>query len=244
MSNNVKLAAFDIDGTLSTGVLSLSLLEELVNRGLFSKQVFNKLHSLELDYAKGKLEREEMSELWLQNYLQAMKGNDPEQYIKAAAEVWEKAKDNTFDFVEPMLNKLTEKGYTTLVISASPDEIVRFFCQANSFSVDRFRATKVKLDQFGKYTDSPEVTLSLAKHKLEQLNDLANNLFPDQEVDWQDSLAMGDSYSDLEMLKAIGKPVVMKESTREANELVKIAEDNNWTVVDENNALEKILALI
>ncbi len=244
MNNQVKLAAFDVDGTLSTGVLSLAFLEELVKRGLFSKQFFNKLHGLEVDYAQGKLEREEMSELWLQNYLQAMKGNDPEQYIKTAAEVWERAKDNTFAFVQPMLAQLTEKGYTTLVISASPDEIVRFFCAAHNFTPDRFRATKVKVDEFGRYTDQTEIILALAKHKLDQLHGLAENLYPEQTIDWQSSLAMGDSYSDLEMLRAIGKPVVMKESTREPNELVKIAEENNWTVVDENTALEKILALV
>ncbi len=243
-TNDIKLAAFDIDGTLSTGVLSLALLEKLVERGLFSHAMFQKLHDLEVDYANGKLGREEMSGLWLANYLQAMKGNDPEKYIETGREVWAESRKNTFAFVQPLLSKLTESGYTTLVISASPDEIVRYFCEANSFTPDRFRATKVQVDEFGKYTDQAAVNLSLAKHKREQLNNLASNLFPNQEVNWQASLGMGDSYSDIEMLKAIGKPVVMKESNRDPNDLVKIAEENNWTIVDETNALEKILALI
>jgi HAD superfamily phosphoserine phosphatase-like hydrolase len=243
-NKNIKLAAFDVDGTLSTGVLSLALLDELVKRGLFSIEDLNKLRALEDDYALGKLGREEMSEQWLARYLKAMEGKDPEQYIAAGQKVWEKARTNTFSFVRPLLEKLEEQNYTTLVISASPDEIVRFFCEAHNFSPDRFRATKVKIDKQGKYIPETEVILSLAKHKLVQLHELAQNLYPDQEIDWDQSLAMGDSYSDFEMLNATGKPVVMKESDREENDLVQIAKEKGWTVVDENDALDKILSLI
>lgn len=239
----IKLAAFDVDGTLSTGVLSLALLEKLVERGLFSSQVFKELRQLEIDYGNGKLDRETMSATWLSKYLKAMEGNDPEQYIDTAREVWEDAKKNAFDFVNPLMEKLEANGYTTLVISASPDEIVRFFCEAHNFTPERFRATRVKIEN-GKYLPETEIIMSLAKHKLEQFHSLAQDLFPDQEIDWESSLAMGDSYSDLEMLRATGKPVVMQENGRDANELVKIAKENGWTVVNEDNALEKILALI
>jgi HAD superfamily phosphoserine phosphatase-like hydrolase len=243
-NNNIKLAAFDVDGTLSTGVLSLALLDELVKRGLFSADDLKSLKALENDYALGKLGREEMSEQWLARYLKAMEGKDPEKYIEAGQKVWEKARANTFSFVQPLLEKLEEYNYTTLVISASPDEIVRFFCEAHNFSPDRFRATKVKISDQGRYISEPEIILSLAKHKLDQLNSLAQSLYPDQEIDWEQSLAMGDSYSDFEMLNAIGKPIVMKESTREENDLVQIAKEKGWTIVDENDALEKILSLI
>ncbi|NCN45569.1 MAG: hypothetical protein COU63_03475 [Candidatus Pacebacteria bacterium CG10_big_fil_rev_8_21_14_0_10_36_11] len=243
-NNSAKLAAFDIDGTLSTGVLSLALLEELVKRGLFSGQVLRFLQGIENDYAQGKLGREEMSELWLQTYLKEMTGKDSEQYVLAAQKVWETAKANTFSFVKPLLNELNNSGFTTLVISASPKEIVSCFCQDNYFSAERFRATSVKVDELGKYSGEAEIVLSLAKHKLEQLNDLVEKLYPEKQIDWENSLAMGDSFSDVEMLRAMGKPIVMKEANRTENDLVRIAKEKGWTVVDENNALEKITALI
>jgi HAD superfamily phosphoserine phosphatase-like hydrolase len=242
--NNIKLAAFDVDGTLSTGVIGMTLIDELVKRGLFGTKDLASLKALEDGYALGKLGREEMSEQWLATYLKAVEGRDSEQYIEIGKKVWEKARANTFSFVKPLLEKLEEQNYTTLVISASADEIVRFFCEAHNLSPDRFRATKIKVDDQGKYVSEPEIIMSLAKHKLVQLNDLAQSLYPDQEINWKQSLAMGDSYSDFEMLNATGKPVVMKESNREENDLVQIAKEKGWTIVDENDALDKILSLI
>lgn len=240
----IKLAAFDIDGTLSTGVLSLNFLQALVDQGLFQKSVFQSLHALEEQYAQGKMDREEMSALWLSIYLKEIAGKNPEHYNAVAGTVWNKVKGNAFPFVGELMEKLTEKGFQTVVISASPREIVSYFCATYNFTPDRFRATSIKLDSQGLYMAEPEVILSLAQHKLEQLNDLATKLYPNQQIDWSQSLAMGDSYSDLEMLKVMGKPVVMKESSREKSDLEKIAQENQWTIVNETNALEKILDLV
>lgn len=242
--SNIKLAVFDVDGTLSSGVLSLAFLQELVQRKLFSSQVYQSLRNLEKDYALEKMSREVMSEKWLATYLQEMAGKDPEHHLSAAEHVWEQSKANAFSFVSPLLDKLTEKGYTNLVISASPREIVKHFCETYNFSPERFRATTVKVSDSGKYMAETDVILSLAKHKLVQLNSLAESLFPDQEINWKESIAMGDSYSDVEMLRATGRPVVMQESGRKANDLVGIAMENNWTIVDEKNAFDKILDLI
>jgi HAD superfamily phosphoserine phosphatase-like hydrolase len=240
----IKLAAFDIDGTLSTGVLSLNFLQALVDQGLFSKQVFENLRNLEYQYSLGKVGREEMSALWLKMYLEETAGKNPQHYSAVAEVVWKRVQGNTFSFVGELMEKLTEKGFQTLVISASPREIVSYFCFAYNITPERFRATSIKINEQGLYLPEAEVVLSLAQHKLDQLNDLVATLYPDQQVDWSQSLAMGDSYSDVEMLRAMGKPVVLKESNRETSDLEKIAQENQWTVVNEVNALEKILELV
>ena len=55
--NNIKLAAFDVDGTLSTGVIGMTLIDELVKRGLFGTKDLASLKALEDGYALGKLGR-------------------------------------------------------------------------------------------------------------------------------------------------------------------------------------------
>lgn len=239
-----KLAAFDIDGTLSTGILSLNFLRALVDQGLFPKQVFEDLKNLEDQYALGKMGREEMSALWLKTYLGGVAGKNPEHYNAVAEVVWNRVKGNTFPFVGELMQKLTQKGFQTIVISASPREIVSHFCATYNITPERFRATSVKINDQGLYSTEADVVLSLAEHKLEQLHDLVSTLYPDQSVDWSQSLAMGDSYSDIEMLRATGKSVVMKESGRAQSDLEAAAKENNWVMVDETNALEKILDLV
>ncbi|HLR71231.1 MAG TPA: HAD-IB family hydrolase, partial [Pseudogracilibacillus sp.] len=55
-----------------------------------------------------------------------------------------------------------------------------------------------------------------------------NDAFRGQHIDWQNSFAYGDSYSDLSVLDLVGNPIAVKPD----NKLREIAVSKNWEIMD------------
>ena len=241
----VKLAIFDADGTLKEEYpMGLLLLEALKDNGLFAPIILEKLANLDKDYAEGRLDRNEMSQAWIATYLDEVKGKDPKEFARVAAEVWEKVVKKRFDFVQEALTKLREEGFEAIVISASPHEIVYEFCKTVGIDENHFRGTKVKVGEDGLFIAEPEVLLSLPEHKVLRLKEMIKELFTGKEIDWENSIGMGDSGSDEAFMKLVGKPIAVCEKGKEPNRFIAYAREMGWQIVDEDTALATIKKVI
>jgi len=242
----VKLAIFDADGTLKEEFpMGLLLLDELNKQGLFTNETLTLLANLDEQYAKGELDRNEMSERWITAYLKEVNGKDPKEFARVAAEVWEKVVKKHFDFVSEALEKLRAEGFEVIVISASPHEIVYEFCKTIGVDQDHFRGTRVKVGDEGLFVAEPEVLLSLPEHKVLRLKEMIKELFAGKEIDWENSIGMGDSGSDKAFMKLVGKPIAVCEKGKEPNGFIAYAQEMGWQIVDEDTALaaiKKVLA--
>jgi HAD superfamily hydrolase (TIGR01490 family) len=111
------------------------------------------------------------------------------------------------------------KGRRVVVISASPEEIVRPLCRY--LGIDDVIATKAQVDDEGKYTGEIEL-YAYGEGKAEAMRAMASA----DGIDLDASFAYSDSITDLPMLEAVGNPVVVNPDS----ELAKVAEERGWEV--------------
>ena len=117
-------------------------------------------------------------------------------------------------------------GHRVVVISASPEEIVRPLCRY--LGIDDVIATRSEVDEEGIYTGNIEF-YAYGPGKADAMEDLAAS----DGIDLNGSFAYSDSATDLPMLEAVGNPVVVNPDT----ELAEIAEERGWETKEFESAV-------
>jgi HAD superfamily hydrolase (TIGR01490 family) len=111
------------------------------------------------------------------------------------------------------------EGRRVVVISASPEEIVRPLCRY--LGIDEVIATRAEVDDEGRYTGGMEL-YAYGPGKAEAMRRMAE----DEGIDLEASFAYSDSITDLPMLEAVGHPVVVNPDS----ELAAVAAERGWPV--------------
>lgn len=110
-------------------------------------------------------------------------------------------------------------GRRVVVVSASPEEIVRPLCRY--LGIDDVIATRSEIDDEGRYTGRIELyAYGPAKAKAMREMAAAND------IDLDVSYAYSDSITDVPMLEAVGHPVAINPD----DELLAIAEERGWEI--------------
>jgi HAD superfamily hydrolase (TIGR01490 family) len=110
-------------------------------------------------------------------------------------------------------------GRRVVVLSASPEEIVKPLCRY--LGIDDVIATRAAVDEEGRYTGELEV-YAYGSGKAEEMMRMAD----DEGIDLEASYAYSDSITDLPMLEAVGHPVAVNPDS----ELAAIAAERGWEV--------------
>jgi HAD superfamily hydrolase (TIGR01490 family) len=111
------------------------------------------------------------------------------------------------------------QGRRVVVISASPEEIVRPLCRY--LGIDDIIATRSAVDEDGKYTGEIEL-YAYGEGKAEAMRAMAE----DEGIDLNASYAYSDSMTDLPMLETVGHPVVVNPDAA----LAAVAAERGWEV--------------
>jgi HAD superfamily hydrolase (TIGR01490 family) len=110
-------------------------------------------------------------------------------------------------------------GRRVVVISASPEEIVRPLC--SYLGIDDVIATRAEVDAEGRYTGELEL-YAYGPGKAEAMRAMAEA----EGIDLPASYAYSDSITDLPMLEAVGHPVVVNPDA----ELRAVAIERGWEI--------------
>lgn len=110
-------------------------------------------------------------------------------------------------------------GRRVVVVSASPEEIVRPLCRY--LGIDDVIATRSEIDDEGKYTGRIEL-YAYGPAKAEAMREMAEA----NDIDLDVSYAYSDSITDVPMLEAVGHPVAINPD----DELLAIAEERGWEI--------------
>ena len=111
------------------------------------------------------------------------------------------------------------EGRLVVIVSASPDEIVRPL--ASYLGADESLATKAKLDAEGRYSGDLE-RYCYGEAKVDAMREVA----AERGIDLDRSWAYSDSVTDLPMLKAVGHPVAVNPD----RPLLRVARERDWEV--------------
>lgn len=219
----VKIAAFDIDGTIFRSSLLIELVNELVREKIFSKSAEQEIED---DYHAW-LNREGNYDTYIYKVVEVydkhIVGCRFKDVIKAGKVVMAKQKSRVYRYTRDLVKTLKKEGYFLIAISGSPVFMVRAFAKKMGFDISFGKVLEIKngicTDHFIQ-TDSVRNKDKLLKRVVKEFK-----INPD----WKRSVAVGDSASDISMLKIVGRPIAFNPD----GILIKRAKRNKWKIITE-----------
>lgn len=220
----LKLAIFDIDGTIFRSSLVIALIDEMVNNGTFPKRAQQELKADFLAWLDRKGTYEDYLQQVIKIFYKYTVGQYKKGFDQAVRAVIKSQKDRVYRFTRDLVRNLKRQGYFLLTISGSPADIVTPFSKYLKFDASFGREFEIIN---GKFTGK-----ILNAKLLDQRKDLIAKQFfaaSGRRVDWRQSIAVGDTETDIPLLKAVGHPIAFNPN----NSLARVARRRGWTIVVE-----------
>lgn len=214
---------FDIDGTIFRSSLLIALINGLVEEGLFPTTAQKEVKK---DYLAW-LDRKGTYDQYLAQvvriyyrYIDGCKVRDVDRVIK---KVVAREKDRVYVFTRDLVKKLKKQGYFLLTISGSPTYIVSHFARYMGFDVHYGSELFVNNGVFSRKEPNRDSYQNKEKVLRRFLADAPFR------VDLEHSIAVGDSGTDISMLKMVGQPIAFNPD----NVLARHAAKKKWRIVVE-----------
>jgi HAD superfamily hydrolase (TIGR01490 family) len=216
-----RLAIFDIDGTIFRSSLVIELSHALVVAGIFPSVARKEISKEYLAWLNRKGSYEAYIDKVVKIYVKHIAGKSFANVDKVARQVISFQKDRVYRFTRDLIKKLKIRNYFLVAISGSPSYIVEKYAKAIGFNL--FFGTELEV-KAGKFTGKVK-SLESALNKAKIVKDLAKKY----QADLKQSVAVGDTESDIAMLKLVGKPIAFNPNLG----LAKHAKKSGWVMVAE-----------
>lgn len=220
----LKLAIFDIDGTIFRSSLAIELINQLVAQRTFPTKAKKEMEADYLAWLDRKGTYEDYIVQVVKIFYKYIGGSKKKDLDRAVRKVITWQKDRVYRYTRDLVRDLKKLGYYLITISGSPAEIVTPFSRSLKFNKSFGRIFEVKKGGFtGKVLNAK---------LLDQRKDLiVKQLVKDKNlrVDWRRSIAVGDTETDIPLLKIVGHPIAFNPN----NSLARVAKRSGWTIVVE-----------
>jgi HAD superfamily hydrolase (TIGR01490 family) len=223
MNKKIKLAIFDIDGTIFRSSLLIELINGLVREGVFPKIASKEMEKEYLAWLNRKGGYEDYIEKVIRIHLKYIRGRSLAEVDAVAEQTVLFMRDRVYRFTRDLISRLKKQNYRLVSISGSPTYIVSKYARVLGFQAyfgseyevlgGKFTGTVTNLETFYK---KAEVLRGYIK-----TNKLSVNL--------KNSIAIGDTESDAPMLSLVGKPIAFNPNLA----LARMAKRKNWKIVVE-----------
>lgn len=216
-----KFAVFDIDGTLIRWQLYHALTDELAKRGYMQSLAHEAIKQARMDWKRRTYESafRNYEKAVVAAYEEILKSLTTEQLGKAVESVIDEYKDQTYAYTRQLINDLKAKDYILFAISGSQTELVAHI--AAHYGFDDYSGTDY-LQKGGLFTGEK---VFHARNKRKVLD----KLIAKHDVNNKDSIAVGDSMSDVPMLEAVEQPIAFNPEIQ----LFEHAKTQSWKIVVE-----------
>lgn len=220
-TTRTKFAAFDIDGTLFRSGLYREVFYELIKMGAIPSEIVEestRMHRKWRHRVHGNAFEE--FEMVIINYLdRALPRLKVSDYDEAAKRVLEKKAENIYVYTRNLLKDLQSKGYFTIAISGSQQELVEPFAKKYKFDTWLGQTWERGEEYFtGKFSKTHTGKDVLLRRFIDEYN-----------LDLAGSYAVGDSKGDVGMLEMVENPIAFSPTA----ELFNVAKERSWKIVIE-----------
>lgn len=222
----MRVALFDFDGTVYKKETFKVLMEQLKYHPVYGKRYkrfFLRMLPNYLAY-KCKLQKEAvMKENSMRHYLATFKQepiHEVEAFFYDVAK--QLTKDLNIDVIKRMEQHQTQ-GYKIMLVSGAFIPLLEGFIKEAKLPIDVIIGTEIPT-QNGRINRLQDLRHIQGDRKIEEIQKATKQ----DHVDWEDSYAYGDSYSDLPMLELVGHPVAVQPEPR----LKFIAEKHQWEILE------------
>lgn len=194
-----QFAVFDIDGTLVRWQLYHAVADTLAKRGHIDAKTYRAIRDARMNWKRrtGPEAFKEYEKRLVKTYEAVLRQLTVAQFEAAAEAVFEEYKDQVYTYTRDLIRDLKAKNYLLFAISNSQTEIVEKIATYYGFD-DWVGAIYHRKGQH--FTGEATVHLSDKDTVLRQL-------VSKHGVGWDGSIAVGDSTSDIPMLRAVQRPI-------------------------------------
>jgi len=212
-------AFFDLDKTIIAKSSTLAFTRPMFKAGLLSGSTLAKAGIAQVYYQAFGADHDQLERI-KDELSQMTKGWDREEVEALVTETVDQVV-TPLVYAEALaiMEDHRGAGRKVIVISASPEEIVRPLCRY--LGIDEVIATRSAVDSEGRYTGELEL-YAYGPGKAEAMRVLAE----EEGIDLDDSYAYSDSITDLPMLETVGNPVAVNPDA----ELRAIAVERGWPI--------------
>ena len=220
--NQPKAAAFfDLDKTVIAKSSTLAFSRPFYKAGLLNKRTLLKAGVAQIVYRMVGADHEQLEKMRNQ-LMNLTKGWDATQIRQLVREtVDEVVSPLVYAEALAIMDEHRREGRKVVIISASPDEVVKPL--ARYLGVDHVIATRSKVDSEGRYAGELEF-YAYGPGKADAINELARLW----NLDLSECYAYSDSETDMPMMEAVGNPVAVNPD----KELREAAEENGWPIME------------
>ncbi len=210
-------AFFDLDKTIIARSSTLAFTRPMFRAGLLDGTTLAKAGIAQAYYrafgaGEGQLDRvkEELSNL--------IRGWERQEVVALVEEtVDEVVTPMVYAEALAVVDGHVKAGHRVVVISASPEEIVRPLCRY--LGIEEIIATRSEVDSEGRYTGNIEF-YAYGENKARAMRELSAR----EGIDLDASYAYSDSATDMPMLEAVGNPVAVNPDSK----LAAVAAERGW----------------
>lgn len=194
-----RLGIFDIDGTIFRWSLFIEVVDGLVEDGIFPQKAHDEISHEYTQWLNRELHYNVYLEKVVATFFKYLKGCKFEDVKKVSRRIIEQKKDRVYKFSRDLIFSLKKKNYTLLVISGSPLFIVDEF--AKSFGFDAWYGSRYEIKD-GVFTGRDENRDSVFRK-----GKVLDAFLESQKIsfDLKNSVAIGDTPSDIPILERVGK---------------------------------------
>lgn len=223
------VAILDVDGTMHPRSIGLALLDDMSRRGVGRADRIAAVNAIVTRFKSGAIDFPEMVRGSTAAYAAALEGVSQAELVALAHETWRELRGELFAFVRPLVARLGAAGIIPYIVSSSPHEIVSLLaadlgvadCDGSRFEV---------LD--GRYSGECLFMPGAQGGKLTLLRRFAAG----HGAALARSLALGNGEGDLEVLAAVGKPLIFEPRAT----LISIAREHGWPLVNRDTLLDQL----
>ena len=223
------LALFDLDGTFFRWQLYHELVFELKNEGVFGAETADRLDTALIEWqAKRRTWRDYEHEV-IHALEPRIKDLSVELLERTARRVVSRSGHKVYNYTKQLQASLKAKGYYTLAISGSQQEIAEIFAEQYGFDDCLGALYERTGDHF-----SGEIVRYVPGRKHEIIQDYITQ-HPELTLDG--SVAVGDSEGDTSMLELVERPIAFNPSSG----LLETAKERGWDIVIERKNIAYLI---
>lgn len=215
-------AVFDIDGTIIRWQLYHAIADELVRQGSINGNQYDKVKQARMAWKRRDSESsfQDYEETLVNLIEAAITSISVADLEKACKKVIEEYRDQVYRYTRDFIHELKAKDYLLFAISASQTEIVKLLAEYYEF--DDYGGSIYEIKN-GHFTGKKAVLRS--ERKPEYLHQLIKK----HHATLEGSIGVGDSESDIPMLKVVDNPIAFNP----AKQLYEHAKQHSWPIVIE-----------
>ena len=225
----VRIAIFDIDGTIFRSSLIIELFDELVRRGVYPAAASHEVERNFMAWLNRKGHYNDYLMKLVSIFYRNIGGCAVRKIEPAVRAVIARQKDRVHRFPRQLIRDLRKKGYFIMAISNSPEPMVKRFARVMKFDAAIGHVLEI-VD--GVYTGNSVLngTVQPGTAWMDKVEILEHFIRERNfKVDFRTSLMIGDSEGDLPLLSLVGRPIAFNPS----RPLAEIARKKGWRIVVE-----------